>query len=79
MNYLKENKNTYYYKKLKGYINQYYIGYINQYNHEVVLIIDVSEFLNFGRKSLSQRFIDRLIRFLEKRRKENWKVDGKCY
>lgn len=61
-------KDTYYFKKLKGYFNQYYVGYINQYNHEVVLIIDVSEFLNCGRKSLKKRFIDRFIRFLEKRK-----------
>lgn len=63
-------KNTYYYKKLKGYVSEYYVGYKNQWNHEVVLIIDVEEFLNCGRnsvkRSMKRRVIDRLMSFLNK-------------
>lgn len=64
-------KDTYYYKKLKGFYSDYYVGYINQFNHEVILIIDIFEILEknkkLGRKpSLKTRFIDRLQSFLEK-------------
>lgn len=59
-------KNTYYYKKLKGYVSEYYVGYKNQWNHEVVLIIDVEEFLNRGRNSIKRRVIDKLMSFLNK-------------
>lgn len=39
------NNDKYYYKKLKGYTNRYYIGYKNQYDHEVIQLIDITEFL----------------------------------
>ena len=32
------NKNCYYYKLLKFNNNDYYVGFVNQYNHIVVLI-----------------------------------------
>jgi hypothetical protein len=33
------NDNTYYYKLVRGRYTKYYVGYINQYNHEIVLLI----------------------------------------
>lgn len=39
-------KNDYYYKVMQTYYNPYFKGYKNQFNHEIVLIID----LVYGRK-----------------------------
>lgn len=36
------NYDTYYYKTIKSYAQYYYIGYINQYNHQLILIIPIS-------------------------------------
>ena len=38
------NKDTYYYKFVSGYYAPYKVGYKNQYNHEVILIIDDEDF-----------------------------------
>lgn len=58
-------KNIYYYKKVKGFYADYYVGYVNSYGHEVVLLID-NLFINTYRQSFKVRLINRLIRFLEK-------------
>lgn len=61
------NKNTYYYKIVKcSYIN-YYVGYKNQYDHEIILIIDIyNEFTQFYKMPLKKRVIKKLISFLHK-------------
>ena len=41
------NNDTYYFKYVKGMYYDYKIGLINQYNHEVILIIDVSRYFNY--------------------------------
>ncbi len=62
------NNNTYYYKYVKGYYYDYKIGLMNQYNHIVVLVIDLSEFVSPKAYSVSYRkkFINFLINFLKK-------------
>lgn len=64
-------KKTYYYKKSKGTYQNYYVGYKNQYNHEVVLLIDVYEDLiayKKNRYSVKHRLIDKLQKCLDKMR-----------
>lgn len=65
------NKNIYYYRKVKGGYQDYYVGYKNQYNHEVVLLIDVYEDLiayKKNRYSAKNRLIDKLQKCLDKMR-----------
>lgn len=59
------NKNQYYYKKVKGTYMQYEVGYVNQYNHELLLVIDVTDTL-YRQVSLKTRVINRLIDLLYK-------------
>lgn len=56
------NSKEYYYKKYKVFCD-YKIGYLNGYNHEVILVIDLSDL--FYKMPLKRRLIKRLIRFLE--------------
>lgn len=57
------NRDSYYYRKYV-YLREYYvIGYKNQYNHEIVLIIDLTGHEKIDRKKV---FIKRIIRFLDK-------------
>ena len=58
-------KKNYYYKKIKGYYNEYYVGFKNQYEHEVILNIDIHEFMNNGQNT-KERVIDKLISILNK-------------
>ena len=64
------NNNTYYYKYVKGMYYNYKIGLINQYNHEVILIIDLSHFIKYKKTFVDykricikniQRMLDNLI------------------
>lgn len=48
------DKDKYYYKKIKGRSCKYYVGYKNQYSHEVILIIDVHK--DFYKKEKNDRF-----------------------
>ena len=62
------NDNTYYYKLVKHRSYNYYVGYINQYNHKIVLIIDnILENFYIYRPPLKKRIIKKLINFLEKK------------
>lgn len=61
------NKNTYYYKFLKGYYTHYHVGYINQYNHEVILIIDYScNAYDLEHAPLKLKIIEKIMYKLEK-------------
>ena len=62
------NKERFYYKKVKGFYCEYYVGMKNQYDHEVILIIEVSEFIK-DRKAFKTRIIDKLVTWLEKIKK----------
>jgi len=58
-------KNIYYYKVVKGYYVNYYVGYKNSYDHEVVLIID--DLIFQQKKYLLKKRLKAFIRFLDKK------------
>lgn len=60
-----KNKNSYYYKFVSGFYCKYEVGYVNQYDHEVIMIIDVYNDL-LKKVSLKKRVITKLISFLQK-------------
>lgn len=59
------SKESYYYRTV-FYADKFYIGYKNQYNHEVILIIDIDVLTYHTHVSFRKRLIKRLLRFLEK-------------
>lgn len=59
----------FYYKSIYDYFDKYYVGYVNQYNHEVILVIDIYKDL-IKKTSLKTKVIRRTIRFLQKFDKE---------
>lgn len=59
-----KKKNLYYYKICKGYYIYNSLGDVNQYGHELVLIIDIP--YKEEREPLKKRLIKKLISFLEK-------------
>ncbi len=59
------NKRMYYYRYVNDIFNKYYVGYINQYNHVVILIIDV--YIELIRKvPYRNKVIKRFISFLHR-------------
>ena len=62
--YHNKNKNVYYHKIIYDFIDKYYVGYINQYNHEIVLIIDNVNFY-ITKDKLKKRIVKKAIRYLE--------------
>lgn len=62
------NKNQYYYKKVKGTYMQYTVGYVNQYDHELLLVIDVTD-LPRRKELLRNRLINCFINLLYKLKK----------
>lgn len=62
------NNGTYYYKLLNHFNDNYFIGYVNQYNHKLLLIdkivIEKNKFYSFN--YLKRRAIRNVISFLEK-------------
>lgn len=64
--WLNKNKNEYYYKKVKGTYAKYEKGFINQYNHEVILVIDIIELCIKRRKKVKTEVINRIIGLLNK-------------
>ena len=58
------NKNIYYYKYVNGFYQDYYVGFVNQYDHVVVLVIKLIYFKE--RQPLRKRIKRKLISFLEK-------------
>lgn len=61
------NNKTYYYKIVKTYYVDYFVGYKNSYNHEVVLVIDNLYFEQKRTNSLKKRLIKKIIRFLNRK------------
>lgn len=59
------NSQTYYYKVIHDIVDKYIVGYTNQYNHEVILVIDIYKDL-IEKTSLKCMVINRLIRFLQR-------------
>lgn len=64
--WLNRNNNEYYFKKVKGTYIEYYVGYVNQYNHEVLLVINIHDLCSINKLPLKTRIIDRLIGLLNK-------------
>lgn len=58
------NKKEYYYRIVKGFYKKYFIGFKNQYNHEVILIIPLNYDL-FYKKPLRKKVLTKLISFLQ--------------
>lgn len=58
------NKNIYYYRLIRGFYNNYAVGNKNQYDHVIVLVIEL-EYAKH-RTPFRKRLIRRLISFLEK-------------
>ena len=60
----KKNNDNYYFRFVNGFYCKYEVGYVNQYNHEVILIIDIpfTTKINFR-----QKLIYNIIGFLKKR------------
>lgn len=61
----KKRDNTYYYHQVKGYYKNYYVGYKNQYGHEVVCIIDYYKVF-YKPVSFRKRVVRNLISLLHK-------------
>lgn len=61
-----KKKQEYYYRKVRGTYMNYEIGYINQYNHEVILVIDVNDLLYIKKPTFKTKLINRLIDLLNK-------------
>lgn len=59
------NYDSYYYKIIKGYYGVYEVGYINQYNHEIVLVIDKIYFQVY-KPPIKKRVLRKMISFLQK-------------
>lgn len=57
--------NSYYYRIIKGHYYDYVIGHKNQYEHEIVLIIDNLEY-RIRKTSVKKRFKKKVIEFIEK-------------
>ena len=58
------NRNIYYYRLIRGFYNNYVVGNKNQYDHVIVLVIDLE--YEKQRTSIRKRLIRRFISFLEK-------------
>lgn len=61
--------NSYYWKLVRGFYSSYYIGYINQYNHEIVLTIDLNKEI-LHRPTIQKRVVSKLISLLHKLEKK---------
>jgi len=59
-----KEKKKYYYRRVSGHYTKYYIGYNNQFGHEVILVIDIiDKDYQYSRKT---RIIDKIISWLNK-------------
>lgn len=58
------NKHIYYYKISYDFFDKFKVGFKNQYNHSVILVIDIYKEILY-REPLKNKVINRLIRFLQ--------------
>lgn len=58
------NKDSYYYKYVNGFYQDYYVGFKNQYEHEVILIIKL--IYHKYKLPIKKRIKRKLISFLDK-------------
>ena len=58
------HKKTYYYRFVSGFYAKYEVGYKNQYDHEVILVIDLNQ-KYYLKDSLLKRVLTKLISFLQ--------------
>lgn len=56
-------KHSYYYRYVSGFYQDYYVGYKNQYDHTIILIIELVH--SYSKTPLKKRLLRRLIVFLE--------------
>lgn len=59
------NKNLYYYKLVYDFSKKYHVGFKNQYNHEVILTIDVYKELIY-KCPFIKKVLRKIISFLHK-------------
>lgn len=59
------NNSKVYHKCVNDFVDRYFIGYKNQYNHEVIDIVYVYNELIY-KEPLKSKVIKRIIRFLQK-------------
>ncbi len=64
--WVNRNNQTYYIKKYRSMFHNFKVGYINQYNHEILCILNTSE-LEFSKEPIKTRLIKSIINFLEHR------------
>lgn len=57
--------NTYYFRVIKGHYIDYKIGYVNQYDHEIVLIIDNLEY-RVSKIPRKERIKNKVIDYIKK-------------
>lgn len=65
------NRNTYYYKIIKGSYKTYDVGFVNQYNHEVIMVINITDicsscYWNKRRFLFFHKVLRKFISFLQK-------------
>lgn len=58
----KKPNNEYYSRKVRGTYQKYEVGYVNQYDHEIVLIIDLQN----SKEPLWRKYINFRMRYLKK-------------
>lgn len=63
------NKNIYYWKYVYNLFNKYYVGYTNQYNHKILLIIDIYKDIYY-KVPFRKKVIRKLISFLHRLEKK---------
>lgn len=61
------NNDTYYYRYSKYTYKDYFVGYTNQYNHTIILIVSLNSISLYDRYKLHlKKSIKRFSRFLDK-------------
>lgn len=58
------NNDTYYYKLVNGFYMNYNVGYINHYNHKIIVIVP-NIYTSSYRVSLRKKVLTNLISFLQ--------------
>ena len=67
--WLNMNNDSYYFKILKHNYNNYYVGYVNQYNHKCIVMDDITSYISVYKyypHSIKRIVCKKLISYLEK-------------